>query len=564
MSKEKTPENHNDSITHLDSQSTSSQGNSSQVKAPKTLPQEEWVLPFREALQNGSDEDVRNHLLSLRRTLDLERKRLRLSVRTLKAADAFIAHCETYIQDKKAVSALQSRLELYHSPEKRANLDPREMTELRNTVIQLRERLIPFQQLRENILNLFDYFTRSHQQDLQEESSLKSSLQEYMQWVDPRVKGHLETQIRAKSENLPFEPRIAALQSFIQKLMQTSPSILRAEVNRLVHLAQSFLQQKNVDGAIQHLQQAVEYDNRNGEVYTLLMECAQLKKDPKLTLQYAKKAVEAEPERASFRLTLARLCEEQHKVREAILHYQKALEQQPGRFTLLTHLAKYAFEHGRWETALPLLRRVLEEKPASLKTLRRLGIALVRMGELDEGIDLLTQAVRRKDDDAAVHEHLGIAYQGQGRYGEALAAFQEAVRMQPDNPFFLKPLAQVHYDRGGYVEAIEYCRQYLAFAEDVDVRLLLAKSLRKEGESEEATQLLRPLLDRSQNQPEILIEFTEASLKNRQAEEAYTVLKHFVTPGMDHPEFNSLMGKVCIHTGRFQEAMQYMDPGNAA
>ena len=516
---------------------------------------------LQDLLTGGTAEQLKSELLETHRQLELDKKTHRLSTSTLELVDDLYAISEIVWKKKTVIEHLQHRLEQYHSPEKRKNLTPDEKIEVFQVVSQLRQTLQKFNTTAAVLSQSYNALLRRRRKEITEEASLRRSVGEYLQYVEAAQKAKLEVGMNEKLKGKPHEQRIAALKSFIVSLMHISPSVVHAEVERLLELAGIYIGHDDVDSAIEELLKALEYDSRNVRIYELLAECSAKKNDLAQQAAYLQKALELAPDHSPLHLTLAKTYEAMNQPQPALEEYMRAAEIKPDNFELITHIGRYAFENQCWNIAIPFLAKVLEKKPKSLKTLRRLGIALVQNAQYQKGISILKEAARQRDDDGQVHQFLGIAHRSLGLYADAEASFRKAVEMLPGDREVRYWLAVSRRDGGDDHRAEELARALLSEnPNDQNTAVLLASVLRETGRASQAAALLRPWASSENNPLEYTLELGLSSLKAGDYEEAYKSFKLILALDPSNETARHHLGLSCMRLGRFDESLQFLAP----
>ncbi len=522
---------------------------------------EDYAEQFQQALDSGDAKTLTNHMLELKRAIELERKTKRLSYTTFKYADAFFELCQRLIERKKSIEQYQKELEIFQTEQKRKQLSPNEQIKVRQLITQLRKDLQTFQTQRDKTRELFHSLCRLRSKEIHEENSLRKSIEKYLQYVEGPQRARIEIQMKEKMKNMPYEHRVHSLQTFIQSLIQTSPSILQAEVERLIELAIDLFVNEHLDDAIAQLHKAADYQPENEEIYTLLAQCWEKKQERDKAIQNYKKACQCKPDDPKLLILLAQAYENNQKINLAILNYKKALDIQPANFALLTKLARLSFDSERWKVAIPLLLQIIDRKPHSLKTLKRLGIALIRTSEYDRGISILKNYIQRQGTDNDVDFALGLAYRSQGFYHDAFQHFKTAWSNDQTNLEFHYWYAMAHFDRGDYDEAESLARLLLQRNyEPIQTVILLAQSLRRLGKNKQAVDVIKPYIENGSKKRDLLLEYGHDCLAAGMADEAYQKLQSLVNLYPSDEEIRQAFGLACIQSKRFQEAVHYITP----
>ncbi len=523
--------------------------------------QQEAVLEFKNVVATGDFTPIYNRWLELKRMLHIDLKTRRLSSEAQKCAHTFLKFGEHMLQSKKNLDQLQSKLKEYQSEEKRKNLEPDELIEVRNLITKLRQHLRHYPTVRDKTLDVFDQLFRLRNRDLTEEASLKQSAEKYLQYVEGPQRAHLEIQMQQKMKDMPFEKRIEALKSFIETLMQVSPSLIRAEVGRRIELATDFFINQHYDEAIQELEQARTYLPDLEEIYSLLAKCWGQKGNREKEKENLQKALEIHPTDVKTLLALAEIHEEQEEYSKVIQYYQRVVKLEPERHALVSRLARLAFENKKWKTAIPYLLQILDRHPDSKKSLRRLGIALIRIGEYERGIAILRSLLQKNIHDAEIDLALGLAYRAKEIYSDAHRCFVSAHEANPEDEETMYWLAISFYERGEYSDAEPLCKNLKERnSENLAYELIYSKILRRLGKAEEALSFLQPHLEKIRKNKEWLFEYSQVCIDAHQAEKAYPILKKLIKEHPEDEDFRNTFSQACIHTKRFGEAMEFLKP----
>lgn len=529
-------------------------------QAFKKALEEDPIPHFIAILKEGTLDELRNELLDIKRVLDIDGKMKRLSLKTIAAGNAFLKAAAPLLDSKKQVDRQKNELKQIQTLDKKNALLPEEKDDLRRTALQLRDVLQIHESLCGQALNFYSQYIHDRFKDLGEEAALRHSTEYYLQYVDSPQRARIEIQMREKMEGMPQERRIEALKLFIQMLVQISPSVRTAEVGRSIEMARLFREENHVDDALRELEKASEY-NECTELFLEMAVCWKIKKERLQENASLRKAIKCDPNSIEPYLRLAQLYEEEGNAAASIPIYEKILELRPNHIPTLTHAARLAYDRKKWPLAIQWLVQLLQHKPHSQKTRMRLGIAFVQSGQIDRGLSTLQECQRRGMVEGQIDLYLGIAYRSQGHHVDAEQSFRQAVDRLPDNPEALFWLALTEFESGEYETAEKHCRLLLSKnTQNFSAMILLARSLNCLGESRQVIELLTPYVKEPKMIFGALLEYGIACMKVNQMEEAYVVFRKIINREPDNQEARNLLGQVCIQSGRFEEAMQYIAP----
>jgi tetratricopeptide (TPR) repeat protein len=122
----------------------------------------------------------------------------------------------------------------------------------------------------------------------------------------------------------------------------------------------------------------------------------------------------------------------QGRVGEAVERFQKALELEPESASFRVCLADAYCKIGRVDEAMNELQKALKIEPDSVDIPNNIGAALYSQGHSDEAIVCFQKALQIQPDSIKAHNNLGVVLCSQGRFDEAIHEFQESLRLRPD------------------------------------------------------------------------------------------------------------------------------------
>lgn len=205
------------------------------------------------------------------------------------------------------------------------------------------------------------------------------------------------------------------------------------------------------------------------------------------------------------------------EVDAAIDEFELAIDIDPGRtFSLLRgaiipELEAFAEEHGatpemrytlgrayitirNWQQAAQHLWPNCFGEPPHAPSCSELGGTLLQAKKVTEAEEILLRALGLDESQVNAHNNLGIVYSVMGRLSDALAHFNRAAELRPDK-------LSVHYNMGvAYltldllIPAADSFQRVLALDPDHQgARVRLALTLARQGETDEARDLIKPL-----------------------------------------------------------------------
>jgi tetratricopeptide (TPR) repeat protein len=191
------------------------------------------------------------------------------------------------------------------------------------------------------------------------------------------------------------------------------------------------------------------------------------------------------------------------------------------------------------ERAIGLAQYILDHYPENLEAYRILGEAYLADRQLDQAQEAFERVLRSDPENVPAHVGLGITYERQGRLDRAIPAFEKAWEIKPEMAELRSQLLRLYADawgsehaqlrlRGGGLarlyakghmlpQAISEFRKVIDDQPDrYDAKVALAEALWRNGQEEEATDLIHALLkDRSELlKPNLLLGYMELASGN--------------------------------------------------
>jgi Flp pilus assembly protein TadD len=199
------------------------------------------------------------------------------------------------------------------------------------------------------------------------------------------------------------------------------------------NLGRLLLDQREPDGAVEHLAAALENNPRLLEAHANW--CLVLLQQGKFHeaeehLEAALRLSPRDPVVASMYRNLGVARAQHAEWAEAIRCFSKALEIDPHYAAARCNLGAALAEQERWTEAVRELAKVITDNPDSAEAYDELGQVLVRQGKADQAIFHHHRAVSLRPDVAGYRVNLGEALRQCGRLQEAEFHLHEASRLQ--------------------------------------------------------------------------------------------------------------------------------------
>jgi serine/threonine protein kinase/tetratricopeptide (TPR) repeat protein len=170
------------------------------------------------------------------------------------------------------------------------------------------------------------------------------------------------------------------------------------------------------------------------------------------SLEHAEKAVQLDPDNASYLVVLASLNKGRNTQR-AIFLLEKAIELDPSNDSAFDQRSRIYMMFGEHEKALAESNRAVLLSPSASRYVQRAGVhrALKR---IDKSFDDFKLAEQADPNHTNIYAYRSDIYMSQKRYQEALADFNKALKLVPTKIWLYKRRAMAHLHLGHYDEAL--------------------------------------------------------------------------------------------------------------
>ena len=185
-----------------------------------------------------------------------------------------------------------------------------------------------------------------------------------------------------------------------------------------------------------------------------------------------------------------------------VLH--RILAMKDGFASATTRLAAIEFSSGHKANGYKLLQDVLTLNPKHVPALAVKTRLLLSEARNDEALKTITLAVNADPKEPEAHILLGKVHMARLELDDARAAFNEAMKLGSHNVEPQVELAKLHLERGEVGTAIEFVEQAIETDPDnLDAQLTLAQGLIAQSESLRARAILKTLLVKFPNAPQV-------------------------------------------------------------
>lgn len=169
-------------------------------------------------------------------------------------------------------------------------------------------------------------------------------------------------------------------------------------------------------------------------------------------LQWAQRALAADPACVPAHFALGRLYEGQQRYADAEARYRQVVRHDALHAKGHTNLGCMLHLQGRIPEAVECYRRALRIEPGLPEALRNYALVAGGAEQLREAMDGFERHLARHPQDAQAHHQLAHICLQQGRHEAALAGYERAIALEPDQPEFRFARAQLLLLLGRYKE----------------------------------------------------------------------------------------------------------------
>ncbi len=148
-----------------------------------------------------------------------------------------------------------------------------------------------------------------------------------------------------------------------------------------------------------------------------------------LTLEYAHKALELDPDLGSAYAWISLMYSRTGRSEEALQYIEQAFQRSPTDLTVLSRYGQTLAASGRGEQGISVLERVIELDSANYLAYSNLSWARWYAGDRDTGIVAMRRALELTPDRFNIHRSLGMMEAALGNRAEGVAQVQLAERL---------------------------------------------------------------------------------------------------------------------------------------
>jgi len=190
---------------------------------------------------------------------------------------------------------------------------------------------------------------------------------------------------------------------------------------------------EEIDTAISHYRQALEYREDFTEAYLGMAKCLRRKGDVLNAIKYLNKAIEQNAFRKELHLDIAKCYAEFGYTQKAILHYERAIKLDHYNVEARFGLALVVEMTEDIEYAIRLYEEIIELEAEFLPAYNNLGSLYMRFGDLEQAEALFQTLIAKAPDFTRGHLGLAITFDKSNKRAAAIEAYTHVLRMRPSS-----------------------------------------------------------------------------------------------------------------------------------
>ena len=344
--------------------------------------------------------------------------------------------------------------------------------------------------------------------------------------------------------------------------LEKLPPNIRNDPEALFYLCRSYLETRNTAKALE-IAAMVEQLKENDPGALLSIGRLLASKDlNQRAVRILKKAVDDLPNsaEANYCLALALFKVRNYDEMSTYLDQAQNLDPKAPRTFLLRALS--LLDAGKISAAKDYIRSARELSPEDKFAAYLWGRVLIEEKNYSEAIRLINDLIASGFNDPNAHLSLMTAYRKNGQFEKALSYALRVVQIFPDNPStYLRAGVELEV-LGDFQQAEEFLRKAIVLGVNdsqivIPAKFNLATISVKQGNSAEAVQLLKEVIDANPSDVYARVELADIYHKTRQYEQALKILRQALAFDSRNKRAEFLLGNVLIKLGKPVEADEH-------
>ncbi len=237
-----------------------------------------------------------------------------------------------------------------------------------------------------------------------------------------------------------------------------------------------FVQIHQSDKAVKHFLRVGPESNFYENAVINVAYIYQNQKEIQRAIQYLEQAVKQKPTITEFYLYLGAFYEEADNYTQAESILKAGLEVNPNNTRLLFRLGVVYDKWNKKEASVQQMQKVIQLDPDDAHALNYLGYTFLELNQnLEEAEQLIRKALELLPEDGYITDSLGWLYFKQGNYAKAVEILEKAASLVADDPIILEHLGDAYLKTEKPQRALEFYRRALASTKKKDAAALEIK-----------------------------------------------------------------------------------------
>ncbi len=208
-------------------------------------------------------------------------------------------------------------------------------------------------------------------------------------------------------------------------------------------------------------------------------------KQKELALEFAKKAVELDPENYWFRIQYAHSLQRNGKGEEAIKQYQKIIGTNGGTIDLYFDLAGMQLYSGKYKESIATFNLIEEQTGITEEISIQKEKIYIKLGDIDNAAKEVEALINEYPEDLKYQVLLADLYMANDLTEKAFSVYQDILKKEPENPYANLSLYDYYKTKGDNNKASEALKKVFASSElDIDTKMKILLSYYSATDSE--------------------------------------------------------------------------------
>ena len=252
------------------------------------------------------------------------------------------------------------------------------------------------------------------------------------------------------------------------------------------------------------------------------------------------------------------------KIKEAKGLFEQALVNKPDFPDALVGLAKYSLLEGDIETAKRLSEQAVRRNPENSEVWLFKGDLLRMQGEVDPALAAYDQVVKLKPNSSLAYINKASIEIGMGQFEAAKRNIEAARKVAPGSLMVFYTQALLDFSQNNHTAALESLQQILSKAPEHMPSVLLAGAVQLAlGSLPQAEQHLRHYLERDPKNLYARKLLASTLLRNRQPQQAIMALAPVLDASQQDVQLLALAGESYMLAKNFDKATEYFEKASS-